>query len=81
MKKLLLLSAFILSIYSLKAQYDMDFGLNLGATNYVGEIGYAESSRDYLDVSLQTTNFLVGGFYRYSFTPNIAAKIQINYLR
>ena len=81
MKRLLLL-LFISSLaITSKAQYGMDFGLNVGATNYVGEIGYAETSRDYLDISLQTTNFLVGGFYRYSFTQNIAAKIQINYLR
>ena len=81
MKKLLLLSAIFLSIGSLKAQYDMDFGFQLGATNYVGDVGYAPESRDYLDISLRTTNFAVGGFYRYSFTPNIAAKIQVNYLR
>jgi len=77
--------AFLLIILGLnaKAQYDMDFGINLGGANYIGEIGGNEGEAKpwLLDMKLSQTNIAVGGFYRYSFTKNIAAKISFNYAR
>jgi hypothetical protein len=84
MKKLVAL--FCIAFCSLgivKAQYEMDFGVNLGGANYLGEIGgYDGDAQPFiLDMNIEQTQFAVGGFYRYSFSRNIAAKISLNFIR
>jgi hypothetical protein len=60
----------------------MDFGLNLGGANYLGEIGGQNEARPFLfDMKMEKTNMAIGGFFRWSFTNNIAAKLQVNYAR
>lgn len=84
MRKLLfILCLAVTTSISSYGQYSMDFGLNLGATNYLGEIGgnTGEAKPFILDMRLQQTNFIVGGFYRFNFTRNIAAKLSFNYGR
>lgn len=83
MKKLILIFIGLSFSFLTKAQYSMDFGLNIGASNYLGEIGgnSGEAKPFLLDMRLQQTNFTVGGFYRYNFTHNIAAKASVNYVR
>jgi hypothetical protein len=83
MRKLLLVLLIVFVSFSAKSQYDMDFGINLGGANYIGEIGgtTGEAKPWLLDMKLSQTNFAVGGFYRYSFTKNIAAKFSFNYAR
>ena len=84
MKKLvLLLVSFTLLTFNSQAQYSMDFGFSLGGANYVGEVGGSgeEPKPWLLDMNLAKTNISVGGFYRYNFTRNIAAKLSINYAR
>lgn len=84
MKKLLfILSLAVTTSLSSFGQYSMDFGLNLGAANYLGEIGgnVGEAKPFLWDMRFQQTNFSIGGFYRMNFTRNIAAKVAFNYSR
>lgn len=84
MKRLILLFvSFTLLVFNAQAQYSMDFGINLGASNYIGEVGgKGEEPKPWLlDMNLAKTNITVGGFYRYNFTRNIAAKIAVSYAR
>lgn len=68
---------------SLSAQYSMDFGVSLGGSNYVGDVGGSgpEAKPWLLDMNLSKTNIGFGGFYRINFTRNIAAKLSVNYAR
>ena len=61
----------------------MDFGINLGAANYLGEIGGTSGAAQpfLFDMKLKQASFSIGGFYRYNFTSNLAAKFTINYAR
>ncbi len=61
----------------------MDFGFSLGASNYLGEIGGGEGEAKpfLLDMKFKQTNLAMGGFYRYHFTREIAAKLSFNYAR
>lgn len=64
------------------AQYSMDFGINLGAAHSFGEIGGTDAARPFiLDYTLQQNNVSGGFFFRYHFTPNIAAKAIFTYAR
>lgn len=69
--------------FSASAQYSMDFGVSLGGSNYIGEVGGSgtEPKPWILDMNLSKTSFGFGGFYRLNFTQNIAAKISVNYAR
>ena len=82
-KSSILLTIFCALVVSSSAQYSMDFGVNLGASNYVGETGGSgtEPKPWLLDMTLAKTNFNFGGFYRMNFTRNIAAKMSFNFAR
>jgi len=82
-KASILLTIFCALVVSSSAQYSMDFGVNLGASNYVGETGGSgtEPKPWLLDMTLAKTNFNFGGFYRMNFTRNIAAKMSFNFAR
>ncbi|MCB0803075.1 MAG: outer membrane beta-barrel protein [Flavobacteriales bacterium] len=84
MKKLIFI-CLLASLTSLHgyAQYSMDFGVSLGASNYLGEIGgnTGEAKPFIMDMKLKQTSFGIGGFYRYNFTRSVAAKLTINYAR
>lgn len=83
MKKLLLIAFIGLGIQSGLHAQGMDFGINLGGANYMGEIGGSEGEAKpwLLDMNIKQTSFAFGGFYRYSFTDRISAKFQLNYAR
>jgi len=85
MKKLffLLFSFLLLASSHLKAQYEIDFGIQLGSANYLGEIGGGsdEGRAFLLDVELESTSFSVGGFFRSSFSRNFALRISGTYAR
>ncbi|MFT7086516.1 MAG: hypothetical protein ACJAV5_002244 [Vicingaceae bacterium] len=84
MKKASFLLIFFCSLaLSSSAQYSMDFGVNLGAANYVGDVGGSKSEPQpwLLDMNLSKTRYNFGGFYRMNFTRNIAAKFSVNYAR
>lgn len=65
------------------SQYLWDFGGHLGASNYLGEMGgKAGTRKDFIaDIKLSKTQFALGGFARYKFTPLISAKIGANWVR
>lgn len=65
------------------AQYRWDFGVNLGASNYLGEIGGQEGTRrDFVfDMKLNRTQYVFGGFARYRVSPTLAINGGINYGR
>ena len=64
-------------------QYLWDFGVHAGASNYLGEMGgKSDTRKDFIsDIKLSKTQFAVGGFARYKFTPIISAKLGVNWNR
>lgn len=82
-KASILFSIFCTIVISASAQYSMDFGVSLGGSNYVGEVGGSgtEPKPWLLDMNLAKSSIGFGGFYRLNFTQNIAAKISVNYAR
>ncbi len=84
MKNVLLgLIAFIGMASQGLGQYDLDYGVKLGASNYLGDIGGDEKTRrDWiLDMKLPQTSFVVGGFLRYRFYPKMFVNVGFEYGR
>ncbi len=65
------------------AQYQWDFGVGLGVSNYLGDIGGKEKTRrDFIaDLKFAKTRWNFGGFARYKVLPRISAKVALDYLR
>ncbi len=83
MKKIyivLFLSAFSLSMHS---QWLWDYGVAIGASNYLGDIGGKEQTRrDFVsDMKLSKTRYNIGGFIRYKWRPKLSLKLALDYLR
>jgi len=72
---------FFLIVLLGSSQYNLDYGIKLGATNYLGDIGGQEKAgRDFImDMKLSQTRWVVGGYARYKFTPSIAGNLSVNY--
>lgn len=84
MRKVVVFIIILLSSYlSAFSQYYMDYGVSIGASNYLGDIGGKEQTRrDFVaDMKFQHTRWTVGGFFRYRFAPQFAAKLNLNYVR
>lgn len=81
MKKLLFLFLLFASI-SMSAQYQWDYGVRLGAANYLGDIGGKEQQRrDYFwDMHLGQTRYAVGAFGRYKFSKRFAVSGCLDHL-
>ena len=81
--KLALLALFSFTVLAGNAQYNLDFGIKLGGTNYLGEIGGKEKTRRnfIMDMKLNATSWVFGGYVRYKFTNAIAGNFSINYGR
>jgi len=69
-------------------QYNLDYGINLGVSNYLGEIGGTGKTgkgterRPFVyDLKLKQTKFAGGGWIRYKLHPLISAKANLMYLR
>lgn len=77
---LLLVSAFSLSM---KSQWLWDYGVAVGATNYLGDIGGKDKSRQNFvsDMQLAKTRYNVGGFVRYKWRPKVSLKLALDYIR
>ncbi len=73
----------LFSVFSLASvgQYRWDFGVNVGAANYLGEIGGQEGTRrDFVfDMKLNRTQYTVGAFGRYKISPQLAVNVGFNY--
>jgi hypothetical protein len=78
-----ILLAFTVITFSSKAQWLWDYGMSLGTSNYLGDIGGKEKTRrDFIaDVKLAKTRWNVGGFVRYKWRPRLSLKAAIDYIR
>jgi Domain of unknown function (DUF6089) len=84
MRNLLLILVLMLSFtISGYAQYRIDYGFSIGATNYLGEFGGGEGEREGFvkDMKLGFTRWTLGGFYRTRVSNKIAVKGALNYIR
>lgn len=65
------------------AQYQTDFGINIGASNYLGEIGGKESTRrDFIfDMKLQQTKPSFGCFFRHRFNESYGITSTLTFAR
>jgi hypothetical protein len=83
LKGLLLSAALLSSPFVLNAQYFWETGINVGAANYLGDIGGNElTRRDFVaDMKLQKTNINLGGFVRYKISRLFSAQANVSWLR
>jgi hypothetical protein len=83
MKKLILLFALILSVQMATAQrYNLGFGLRAGVTNFLGDIGSGDLSRNFVyNMELDATRFATGPFVTYRFHPMFAVQGSFTYGR
>ena len=81
--RLVLTTFFSLILLLGSSQYNFDYGIKLGATNYLGDIGGQEKTRRgfIMDMKLSQTRWLAGGYARYKISPSIAGNLSINYLQ
>jgi hypothetical protein len=81
--KFYILLLFTVFTFSLKSQWLWDFGMTLGTSNYLGDIGGKEKTRrDFIaDVKLAKTRWNVGGFARWKWRPKVSLKAAFDYLR
>lgn len=83
MKKIIL-SIFLFFCFSISySQWLWDYGINIGASNYLGDIGGKEKARrDFvMDMKLAKTRWNVGAFARYKWRPKVSLKLALDYLR
>jgi len=66
-----------------KGQRLLDYGVSVGVSNYLGDIGGKEKTRrDFVaDMKLAKTRWNFGGFVRYKVKPKISVKLALDYLR
>ena len=78
---LVIFSLFLSSV--LLAQYRLDYGFQLGASNYLGDIGGKSGvRRDFVsDMKLAETRWAGAAFVRYKFNQKIALRGQLAYQR
>ncbi|MCB0381570.1 MAG: outer membrane beta-barrel protein [Flavobacteriales bacterium] len=84
MQKILLTIIAVLTLsFGAYSQYRIDYGLSLGASNYLGEMGggIGERRSGPADMKLNFTRWNLGGFYRYRFSNKFAVKGSLNYIR
>lgn len=65
------------------SQFRTDFGISVGASNYLGEIGGGAGTRkDFVtDMKIESTRWSIGGFYRHKISPTFSVKGTLNYIR
>jgi len=82
MKRLLFL-VLMFAALDIEAQYQWDYGIKLGAANYLGDIGGKElERRDFVvDMHLRQTRWAVGGYGRYKFSKRFALAANLDYMR
>lgn len=83
MKNIFIITFIFFTITISKAQWLLDYGFSLGASNYLGDIGGKEKTRrDFLaDMKLAKTRWNVGGFVRYKVHQKVSVKLGLDYLR
>lgn len=83
MRKLILIISVLAMPVLAHAQYLWDYGVQAGASNYLGEMGgKAKTRRNFVsDMKLSKTQMTAGAFVRYKFSPLISAKLAGNWVR
>lgn len=83
MKKLFTFLFFSLTSSFAFGQFKWDFGTQLGAANYLGEIGGKEKTRrDFiLDLKLSQTRSAIGGFARRKINPDTYVRAAVGWYR
>jgi hypothetical protein len=83
MKKILLISILLGSVFVIRAQWLWDYGGSIGATNYLGDIGGKEKTRrDFVaDMKLSKTRWNTGIFVRYKWRQDVSLKLAFDYMR
>ena len=83
MKKLLLLLCALFLGSLAFSQYKLDYGVQIGAANYLGEIGGKEKTRRnfIMDLKLSSTRSAVGGFVRYKVHKDIMVRGSVGWYR
>ncbi len=83
MKNLILILMLGVAV-QLNAQFQYDYGIKFGASNYLGDIGGKEMTRrDFVyDMHLkQATRYSAGGYFRYKYSKRFAIAANLDYLR
>lgn len=82
MKKLFTLIVLFVSIGA-SAQYNWDYGIKVGASNYLGDIGGKElTRRDFIwDMHILSTRYSAGAYGRYKFSKRFAASLHSDFIR
>jgi len=82
MMKNLLFLILLLASASMTAQYQWDYGVRLGAANYLGDIGGKEQQRrDYFwDMHLGQTKYAVGAYGRYKFSKRFSVSANLDHM-
>jgi hypothetical protein len=83
MKKISVILLLLIPALSLKSQWLWDYGVRLGASNYLGDIGGKEKTRrDFIaDMKLAKTRWDGGIFVRYKLQPKLSLKMAFDYVR
>ncbi len=83
MKNIIIIFLIVLTTSAAKAQWLWDYGVSVGVSNYLGDIGGKEKTRrDFLaDMKMAKTRWNVGGFARYKIHRKISLKLALDYLR
>lgn len=83
MKKIYIVLVLSLFTLSMQSQWLWDYGVAIGASNYLGDIGGKEGTRkDFVsDMKLSKTRYNFGGFIRYKWRPRLSLKLALDYLR
>lgn len=82
MRKFLLAVCFLSIACASSAQYKWEYGLHLGASNYLGDIGGQEMTRrtSILDMHINETKFSAGLYTRYKLSKKLAIHTSLNWV-
>lgn len=83
MKKLYVIILIFTTSISANAQWLWDYGVAVGASNYLGDIGGKDQTRrDFVsDMKLSKTRWNTGAFVRYKWRPRLSLKLAFDYIR
>jgi len=83
MKKIYIVLLVTVFSASMKSQWLWDYGVAVGATAYLGDIGGKDKARTNFisDIQLAKTRYNIGGFARYKWRPKLSLKIALDYIR
>ena len=83
MKNIFIVIFVLFTVTVSKAQWLWDYGMSVGVSNYLGDIGGKEKTRrDFVaDMKFAKTRWNVGGFARYKVHQKVSVKLALDYLR